>query len=100
MEYRGHVDNGMIRPEEPLQLPNGTEVEFHVVNGTNGTAGPAAREELREANDRFWTNKSLDELLRKHRAKRIKSLDDLGAVWPDDGDSIDEFLERVRESRR
>ena len=30
MTFRGHFDKGMIRPVEPVNLPDGTEVSFNV----------------------------------------------------------------------
>ncbi|MBI4559686.1 MAG: hypothetical protein HY706_19020 [Candidatus Hydrogenedentes bacterium] len=31
MTYRGHVRNGVVVPDEPVQLPDGAEVEIAVI---------------------------------------------------------------------
>ena len=35
MVYRGHVENGMIRLEDAPILPEGAEVEVHLVQGSS-----------------------------------------------------------------
>ena len=34
MVFRGHVENGVIRLESPLALPEGAEVEVRLLQGT------------------------------------------------------------------
>lgn len=40
MSYRGHVENGVIVLDEPVDLPDGTVVEFRPVNLPAGQHHP------------------------------------------------------------
>ena len=46
MTYRGRVKNGVIVLDEPVDLPEGTEVEVHAP--TNGSAEPTWSEVFRD----------------------------------------------------
>lgn len=46
----------------------------------------------------FWDNLSADELARRQGVKPVENLDDLKGDWPE-GESVDEFLDLVREVR-
>jgi hypothetical protein len=92
VEYRGHVENGVIRPLEPLDLPNGTEVEFTPV--ANGKTNGADR-----ADAEFWANRTADELCKQQDARPIGDPRDLAIDWPDE-DNLDAFLQFIREVRR
>jgi hypothetical protein len=52
MVYRGHVENGTIRLEPPLTLPEGAEVEVHVLQETAQQEGksdvPSLYEQLKD----------------------------------------------------
>jgi hypothetical protein len=95
MDYRGYVDNGMIRPEQPLHLPNGTQVEFQQVP----SGEDLDTERARELASRFWNPPSLEEQIRMSGVKPFRSIDDFPACWPPDED-IDEFLRFLREVRQ
>lgn len=45
MTFRGHVKNGQIQLDEPIQLPEGAKVNIVVVE--NDTAGPNLWDKLR-----------------------------------------------------
>lgn len=92
MDYRGIVDNGVIRPSEPLELPNGTEVQFHPVQS-------GGESDIERSNREFWASRPLEELLKESGARPIESIDELAVDWPE-GDDIDEFLRQVRQGRQ
>ena len=84
MDYTGTFQNGMIRPDGPVNLPEGARVEFHVV-GAVGAATPM--EELRALSDRFFGGAK--------PGRGVAGVD----VWPET-EGVDEFLAFVREARR
>ncbi len=85
MDYRGQFEDGVIRPSQPMDLPGGTEVEFHVV--ANGTVSS------------FWNSPNLDELADAQRVRSWHDPEELAGDWPAE-DRVDEFLEQVRRGRR
>ena len=93
MDFRGIFDHGVIRPTEPVALPEGTEVECRRVSAPNGThtGGGGA--------DRFWAAKSVEELAHEQRTLPGTSASDLRGDWPAE-ESIDDFLDAVRKERR
>jgi hypothetical protein len=99
MEFRGIYENGVIRPSEPVNLPDGTEVEFHALAGRNGSAAPANGQQAPRKN---WTNRSAAELAAEQGVKPVASIQELMRDWPDDdpADSVDEFLRQLREWRK
>ena len=46
MTYRGHVKNGQIALDEPVELPEGSEVNVEIVQ--NGDGKPTIWDKLRE----------------------------------------------------
>ncbi len=40
MVYKGHVENGVIVLDDPVDLPDGTAVEFHPVDSAKGQHHP------------------------------------------------------------
>ncbi|MEZ6234270.1 MAG: antitoxin family protein [Phycisphaerales bacterium] len=87
MEFRGIYQDGVIRPTEAVNLPEGTEVEFHAK--ANGSAKPVLEN---------WQSKSVEALAREQGITGPTSLDDLRGAWPEE-DDIDEFLDWLRASR-
>ena len=83
MTMTGKISHGKIELDGPLDLPEGTEVQV----------------DLTPLESSFWANRSADELARRQNVRPIRSLDNLAGDWPPE-DSIDEFLEMVREARR
>lgn len=100
MEFRGIFEDGMIRPTEPLDLPDGTEVEFHPVHDRSGTRKPA--EDLDRLSDQFRHRHTIDELADQQGVKPVSSIDELAVVWPDNdpADSVDELIRSLREWRK
>ncbi|MEK6703121.1 MAG: hypothetical protein AABZ53_12720 [Planctomycetota bacterium] len=93
MDFRGIFDHGIIRPTEPISLPQGTEVDCRAVSPANGVKPVDATA------DGFWARKSIEELAREQQVTPIRSLDDLRGDWPAD-ESIDDFIHSFREDRR
>jgi hypothetical protein len=100
MEYKGVVDKGLIRPFEPIEFPDGTEVTFHEAG--NGSATPSVSADAaawRSMDARFWQGFSIEGLAEEQGVTPLTSLDELAGEWPE-GDDIDEFLQSLREWRR
>jgi len=83
MTYRGHIRNGVAVLDTPVALPEGTPV----------------RVEVERAPGNFWASKSIAELALEQGVRPIRNVDELRGDWPQE-DSIDEFLEFIREARR
>jgi hypothetical protein len=100
MEYTGTFENGVVRPDRPVNLANGTRVEFHAVaaNGA-GQSGAGSPAELR---CRFEERKSVADLARDQGVRPIRSVDEFAGPWPDDdpADAPDELIKQLREWRR
>jgi hypothetical protein len=97
MEYRGTFEDGIVRPDGPVELPDGTPVEFHA-------AGPRRMEresslELDPRYGAFTDNLSVDELAARQGVHGPVDWSRFKSLWPED-ESIDEFLEQVRQGRR
>lgn len=104
MEFRGVYENGVIRPTEPIDLPDGTQVEFHAVPPNGSTIADSPRkptpvEELERLSREARSNRSLDEIVAQQGVGPLRSLDDLKIEGLEDED-VDEFLRLVREGRR
>jgi hypothetical protein len=82
MTYRGHIKNGVAILDSRVELPDGTRV----------------RVEVEKADSDFWENKTIDDLARQQGVDHPQKLTDLRFDWPDD-ESIDDFLNLVREVR-
>lgn len=89
MEFRGIYEDGVVRPTGPVNLPEGTEVEFQ----------PTVRPAAKGSSGDFWRVPTLEELAREQGVQKPVSPGDLRGDWPEE-DSIDEFLRQVREGRR
>ncbi len=100
MEFRGIYENGVVRPSEPVSLPDGTEVEFHARDGRNGSAS-GANGQASVSPVKTWQPRSVEELAAEQGVKPITSIRDLMMDWPEDSaDSVDEFLRQLREWRK
>jgi hypothetical protein len=84
MSYSGRIENGMIVFNEPVSLPDGTDVRVEPVNAPMGD---------------FWHPLSLDELAEQQGVKPIESLDDLAGGWPE-SELNDGFEDAVVQWRR
>jgi hypothetical protein len=100
VEYRGIVDNGVIRPTEPIEFPDGTTVAFHeVTNGSERLPVSPGATAWQSSDERFWRGYSIEQLAQEQGVSPFASLDDLGGEWPQE-DDLDEFLRSIREWRR
>jgi len=99
MEYKGVVENGVIRPFEPTGLPDGTEVTFHEVGvGEEMPPSPPDDAAWQPMEKRFWRGFSIEDLAHEQRVTPVTSVDELAGEWPEE-DDLDEFLRSIREWR-
>ena len=96
MEFRGIYENGVIRPTGSVNLPEGTEVEFHPVAG-NGTPALSPGQ-IRDMQDRFWKGRSIQELAAEQGVGPLRSTEALRN--PDITDEDIEALEQIIRERR
>lgn len=78
-------EDGVLRPEGPVDLPDGARGIAHIRLANNG--GHAA-----------WQDVTLDQLRIEQGVKPLKDLSDLAGDWPEE-DSVDEFIESLRRWR-
>jgi hypothetical protein len=94
VSYQGHIERGMVVFDEPISLPEGTEVVVEPVAPPRATS--AARED-------FWRERSIEELLAEQQVSSVRRWHDvLGqgkTLWEDDG-QFDEFLRSIYDRRR
>ncbi len=69
MSFLGHIEKGMVVFNEPVPLPDGTDVRV---------------EPIADAASDFWRSRSLDDLARQQGVGALTSLDDAQGGWPDD----------------
>lgn len=79
-------ENGVLRPEGPLDFPEGARGIAHIREVAGESAG-------------FWANPTIEQLRRQQYTLPIHSPEDLAGDWPAE-DSLDEFLDSVRRGRR
>jgi len=94
-EYRGIIENGVIKPFQPIDFPDGTEVAFHEI----GNGAKNARSAAPPSEDRFRRGYSITQLAREQGVAPFASLEELAGEWPDE-DDFEEFLRSIREWRR
>ncbi|HEY8669090.1 MAG TPA: hypothetical protein VIL86_20745 [Tepidisphaeraceae bacterium] len=82
MTYLGRIQNGVAVLEKGAELPEGTSVLIQ----------PAEPSE-------FWRGLSIDELAAQQHVVHPKTPAELVGDWPEQ-DSIEEFLQSLREGRR
>jgi hypothetical protein len=88
MDYRGTFEDGVIRPDGEVNLPNGTPVEFH----------PVLRQDAFAMADRLAKNPpTLDELIKQQGVRPLKSLDDIGSAELFADFDVDEFIRSIKE---
>lgn len=81
MTYRGHIRNGVAVLDDNVRLPEGSPV---VIQPAEVSA--------------FWDSLPIEELARRQQVRTPTSTRDLQGDWPE-GDSLDEFMQAVREGR-
>jgi hypothetical protein len=85
-------EHGVVRPSEPVDLPEGTEVEFRAASPPGERAQPGDG----------WRTRSIDELAAAQQVAPLSSINQLAPEWPDDDpdDSVDAFLRDLRAWRK
>jgi len=89
MSYQGHIENGVVVFDQPVSLPNGTEVRVEPVAAPRDPAAASAE---------FWRGKSPEELAAEQQVKPVGRLEDVlgkGAVLWDDDREFDEFVRGI-----
>ncbi len=95
MSYQGHIEDGVVVFDEPVLLPDGTEV---LVERAPARSAPARR----AAPDEFWRERSLEDLISEQGVAVVGRLEDVlgrGATLWESEHEFDEFLRNVRERR-
>jgi predicted DNA-binding antitoxin AbrB/MazE fold protein len=96
MDFRGVIENGVIRPLDEVNLPDGTQVEWQPVNGVRPDAFEAR---AREAHARAQRHRTLEELAAEQAVGPVGDVRELIGDWPPE-DDLDDFLRYLREIRR
>jgi hypothetical protein len=95
MTYRGHVENGVVLLDDPVRLPDGTEVSVRPVVGSHpGQSEPSGAAD----SSSFWQPLSIAELAEQQQVSPAQSLEELAGDWPED-ESLDQFLDSLRRDR-
>jgi hypothetical protein len=84
-EFPFIYEDGVLKPEGRVDLPEGARGIAHIRESANGSGG-------------FWANPNIDQLREQQGTRPIHRPEDLAGDWPAD-DSVDEFLESVRRER-
>jgi hypothetical protein len=84
MNYRGHIENGMVVFDQPPPLPDGTPVRVEAI------APPAAD---------FWRSTTLEELAASQGVSAPASVEELVGGWPAEelNDDFEQAFTRWRE---
>jgi hypothetical protein len=94
MTYRGHVKNGVVLIDDPVRLPDGTEVSVRPLVPSH----PGEPEGEKGDDSAFWQALSASELAEQQQVQPAQSLEDLAGDWPEE-ESLDEFLEALHRDR-
>ncbi len=94
MTYRGHVQNGVVLIDDPVRLPDGTEVSVRPVMDSR----PGQPEPGGAADSSFWQSLSVAELAEQQQVPPAQSLEELAGDWPED-ESLDEFFDSLQRDR-
>jgi hypothetical protein len=89
MDYRGTFEDGVIKPDGEVSLPNGTPVEFHPVTGREDAIATANRLAKNPA--------TLDQLIKEQGVRPLRSLDDIGSAELFADFDVDEFIRSIKE---
>jgi len=79
-------ENGVFRPEGPVDFPEGTRGIAHIRELNGDSTG-------------FWTNPTIEQLRKQQGTLPVGRPEDLAGDWPTE-DSLAEFLDSVRRGRR
>jgi hypothetical protein len=76
MTYGGHIENGVVIFDQSVALPEGTEVRVEPLL-------PAGHRET-PWHEKFWQERTLDEVAADQGVKPVTDLDEALGGWPDD----------------
>lgn len=100
MDYRGTFRGGVIRPDSPVRMPDGTTVEFRALGNGRVSVRRTRGVSALERNDRrARRGVTLAALAREQKVRAVRSVEDM-AMPGLEGEDVDEFLRSVREGRR
>ncbi len=88
MDFRGIFEDGVVRPTEPVSLPEGSAVDCRAADASAGTAPNG-----------FWNGQSLEALAISQGVRPLRTIKDVQGEWPAD-ESVDDFIKSVRSGRR
>ena len=94
MTYRGYVKNGVVLINDPVRLPDGTEVSVCPVAGSH----PDQPEACGDVDSAFWQTLSVSALAEQQQVPPAQSLEELAGDWPED-ESLDDFFESLHRDR-
>jgi len=83
-------ENGVLRPEGPVDFPEGARGIAHIREVNGGTPPTSSG---------FWSSPTIDQLRKQQGTLPLRRPEDLAGDWPAE-DSLDEFLDSVRHGRR
>ena len=86
MTYGGHIENGVVVFDQPVALPEGTEVRIEPLPPVGHRETPSHEE--------FWRDRTLDEVAAEQGVKPVADLDETLGGWPKD-ELDDEFEQAV-----
>jgi len=78
-------EDGVLRPEGPVDLPAGARGIAHIRLADNGSHAA-------------WQDHTIEQLRIEQGVKPLSELSELAGDWPEE-DSIDEFLDFIRRGR-
>ena len=90
MTYGGHIENGVVVFDRPVELPEGTEVRVEPLLPV------VHRETLGQ--EQFWQDRTLDEVAAEQGVKPVTDLDEALGGWPND--ELDDGFEQAVASWR
>jgi predicted DNA-binding antitoxin AbrB/MazE fold protein len=99
VDFRGIYEDGMIRPTGDVNIPDGAEIEFHVVPSPDPSRSPLTPEQLARLDRLARSPKSIQQLISEQGTQPIRSLEDLRVAGVQD-DDVDDLLRSLREGDR
>lgn len=90
MTYGGHIENGVVVFDQPVALPEGTEVRVESLPPVEHRKTPWQEE--------FWQNRTLDKLAAEQGVKPVTASDQALGGWP--ADELDDGFEQAVASWR
>lgn len=76
MSFQGRIENGLVVPDQPLPLPEGSPVRIELLDSPQSV---------------FWQSPTLDELANRQGIAPPTTVDELLGGWP--ADELDDGFE-------